>query len=47
MKSLLFARPPALEEIELGRQFLADGGADALADYCLALLNANETVYVD
>jgi hypothetical protein len=43
---LALARPPKPVEMRLGEQFLAGGGAGALADFCLALLNRNEFVYV-
>ena len=42
-----FARPPESAEREAGLSFLAAGGDDALADYCHALLNLNEFVFVD
>lgn len=41
------------QEVQLGRQFLESQTAltgtfqEALADYCLALLNANEFIYID
>jgi alcohol dehydrogenase class IV len=47
------SRNPTPQEIELGQKFLQKQTAltpafrDALADYCLALLNSNEFVYVD
>lgn len=47
------SRPPTREETALGRKFLQQQTAltpdfrAALADYCLALLNSNEFVYVD
>lgn len=48
-----FARLPTQEEAALGRSFLqqqtslAQDFRAALADYCLALLNSNEFLYVD
>ncbi len=42
--ALLFARPPDDEERALGLRFLAES---ELTDYCLALLNTNEMIYVD
>ena len=47
------ARQPTKHEIEAGRKFLQKQTSltpsfrEALADYCLALLNSNEFVYVD
>jgi hypothetical protein len=47
------ARPPTPQEIEIGQKFLQKqtsltlGFREALSDYCLALLNSNEFVYVD
>jgi uncharacterized protein DUF1549/uncharacterized protein DUF1553 len=47
------SRTPTPQEIELGKKFLQKQTSltpafrDALADYCLALLNSNEFVYVD
>ena len=41
---LALARLPKPVEIKMGEQFLASGGA--LADFCLALFNRNEFVYV-
>jgi hypothetical protein len=47
------SRQPTKQEIETGRKFLQQQTArapsfqEALADYCLALLNSNEFVYVD
>jgi len=38
------ARPPRPVEMKMGEQFLAGGGT--LADFCLALFNRNEFVYV-
>jgi hypothetical protein len=51
----VLSRAPTAREAELGRQFLArqaaepgtGGAAGAWTDYCLALLNLNEFVYVD
>ncbi len=50
---LCLSRPPTEAELALGVRFLADhtahtGSADeTLADYCLALINANAFCYVD
>ena len=47
------ARQPTKQEIEAGQKFLqkqtalAPSFREALVDYCLALLNSNEFVYVD
>ena len=47
------SRQPTAQEIEIGQKFLqkqtalTPGFREALADYCLALLNSNEFVYVD
>lgn len=47
------SRTPTPQEIEIGQKFLqkqtalTPGFREALADYCLALLNSNEFVYVD
>ena len=47
------SRQPTGQEIEIGQKFLqkqttlTPGFHEALADYCLALLNSNEFVYVD
>jgi hypothetical protein len=41
---LALARTPRPAEMKLGEKFLADGGT--LADFCLALMNRNEFVYV-
>jgi len=41
---LALARAPRPVEMEFGRKFLNDGGT--LADFCLALMNRNEFVYV-
>lgn len=47
------SRQPTPQEIEIGQKFLqkqtalTPGFREALADYCLALLNSNEFVYVD
>jgi hypothetical protein len=40
----LFSRPPESDERALGRRFLDRG---SLVEYCLALLNTNEAIYVD
>ena len=48
-----FSRKPHPAEITLGQDFLHEqtaltgSFADAVADYCLAVLNANEFVYID
>ncbi|MGV3664140.1 MAG: DUF1549 and DUF1553 domain-containing protein [Prosthecobacter sp.] len=48
-----YARPPTKQETAAGQKFLQQQTAlvpsfrDALADYCLALLNSNEFIYVD
>jgi len=42
--TLLFSRPPDEIERAHGRRFLSEG---TLADYCLALLNTNEVMYID
>jgi hypothetical protein len=41
---LALARPPKSVELKMGQEFLAGGGT--LADFCLALFNRNEFVYV-
>jgi hypothetical protein len=41
---LALARSPRAVEITMGKQFLRSGGG--LSDFCLALLNRNEFVYV-
>jgi hypothetical protein len=41
---LALARTPRTVEMKLGEKFLEDGGT--LADFCLALMNRNEFVYV-
>jgi hypothetical protein len=41
---LALARPPRQEEMQLSTRFLRSGGS--LPDFCLALLNRNEFVYV-
>jgi hypothetical protein len=41
---LALARPPRPEESALARRFLGGGGR--LADFCLAMLNRNEFVYI-
>jgi hypothetical protein len=47
------SRQPTPQEIEIGQKFLqkqtalTPGFHEALADYCLALLNSNEFVYMD
>ncbi|CAN5176661.1 DUF1549 and DUF1553 domain-containing protein [soil metagenome] len=42
--ALLFSRPPDPHERDLGRQFLEHA---TLREFCLALLNTNEAIYVD
>jgi hypothetical protein len=47
---LALARPAKESEVRMAREFLASGsqdGAAALADFCLALLNRNEFIFVD
>ena len=50
---LALSRPPSAEEFKLGTEFLRRQTAlaptlhDALADYCLALINSNAFVWVD
>ena len=41
---LSLARTPRAVELAMGKQFLASGGK--LADFCLALMNRNEFVYI-
>jgi hypothetical protein len=41
--ALAFARPPADEEVAFAERFV---GKHGLAQFCLALLNANEFLYV-
>ena len=41
---LAFARPPAPDEVEAAKPFVAEHG---LAQFCLVLFNGNEFVYVD
>jgi hypothetical protein len=43
---LAWGRPPSAEEIQLGLRFLSTR-SDALADFCHALLNTNEFLFVD
>jgi hypothetical protein len=43
---LILGRRPDVEEKELARGFLAAGG-NSFAEFCLALMNLNEFVYVD
>ncbi len=48
-----FSRPAMAEELRLGTEFIESQTAltssfqEAVADYCLALLNANEFIYID
>lgn len=48
-----YARPPTQVETAIGQKFLQQqtalvpGFRDALTDYCLALMNSNEFIYVD
>jgi hypothetical protein len=42
--ALAFARVPATEEVAFGEGFVAEHG---LTQFCLALLNANEFLYID
>src|SRR5262249_24467068 len=44
---LALGRAPRAEELELGREFLAREVSSSLQNFCLALLNVNEFVYVD
>jgi hypothetical protein len=44
---LALGRSPDAVERRLAESFLAEGGETALADFCLAILNVNEFVYVD
>jgi hypothetical protein len=41
---LALARAPKPVEMQMGREFFAHGGN--LADFCLALMNRNEFVYI-
>jgi hypothetical protein len=43
---LVWGRPPVEEEIQLGRRFL-DAKNNRLADFCHALLNTNEFLFID
>ncbi len=48
--ALAFGRPPTSEETTAGVKFLQTNAAqstDALTDFCHALLNSNEFLYVD
>jgi len=40
-----YARPPKQSEMERSAKFLAQG-KDALVDFCQALMNSNEFVYI-
>ncbi|TDU81286.1 uncharacterized protein DUF1549 [Prosthecobacter fusiformis] len=48
-----FSRRPSSQEVQLGQVFIQEqtvltgSFAEAVADYCLAVLNANEFVYID
>lgn len=48
-----YSRPPTAAELKVGREFIERQTAitsnlrNAVADYCLALLNANEFIYID
>jgi len=42
-----FGRPPESAEREVGLSFLGVGGDEALIDYCHALINLNEFVFID
>ncbi len=44
---LALGRPPTGEERGIAESFLNNGGDDRLADFCHALLNLNEFLYVD
>jgi hypothetical protein len=44
---LTLGRPPGTDELGIAHQFLADGSPSSLVDFCLALFNLNEFVYVD
>ncbi len=44
---LLFARAPSATEVELGRQFVADAGAEAWKQYTQVLLSSNEFAFLD
>ncbi|HEY2157392.1 MAG TPA: DUF1549 and DUF1553 domain-containing protein [Isosphaeraceae bacterium] len=44
---LTLGRHPDPTERRLAEEFLSSGGASAFEDFCLALLNLNEFVYVD
>ncbi|MBX6311676.1 MAG: DUF1553 domain-containing protein [Isosphaeraceae bacterium] len=44
---LCLGRPPDAEERRLAREFLAAGAETSWEDFCLALLNTNEFVYID
>ena len=43
----LYARRPVPAETRIGVALIAEGGSDALADYCHVLLCANEFIYID
>ncbi|MCW5965668.1 MAG: PSD1 domain-containing protein [Bryobacterales bacterium] len=44
---LLFQRPPATEELQQAREFLASGEPSRWREYAWALLSSNEFAYVD
>ena len=44
---LTLGRPPSIEELDVARSFLASGSRSSLVDFCLALFNLNEFVYID
>ncbi|HQU45084.1 MAG TPA: hypothetical protein PK867_19880 [Pirellulales bacterium] len=50
-KTVAFGRPAAPEEVEAAARFIGaqthEGQGDSLADFCHALINANEFTYVD
>ena len=50
MYGLLFQREPSREEVRLASQFLSqpsDGAVEPLAQLALALINLNESLFVD
>jgi hypothetical protein len=44
---LVFARPPDPDERRMAREFLGEGNGQKLFEFCRALLNTNEFLYVD